>query len=130
MSTEIIKVLDYLSSKIGITIDWTAENIWPQVTEFMSRYQVYGIAQCIFWVIASIGFIVFSVTVIRYACKNKDNEDSIFYDDALIAVTFITLSVLSIVFVVVLLYNAYSAIQWTIVPEIKIFETIQGYLGR
>lgn len=128
MSAEIIKVLDYLCSKIGITIDWSAENIWPQVTEFMSRYQVYGIAQCIFWIVVSVGFIVFSVTVIRYACKNTDNEDSVFYDDTLIAVTFITLSVLSIVFLIALLYNVYSAIQWAIVPEIKIFETIQGCL--
>lgn len=31
MSEEIIKVLDYICEQLGIAIDWTAENVWPQV---------------------------------------------------------------------------------------------------
>ena len=35
MNNKIIEVLDYLGEKIGLAIDWTAENIYPQVIEFM-----------------------------------------------------------------------------------------------
>lgn len=128
MSAEIIQVLDYLCGKIGLTIDWSAENIWPQVAEFMSRYQVYGIAQCIFWVITSIGFIVFSVMVIKHVYKNSNNSNSIWDDEELRAMLLIVLSVLSFVCLIVLLYNLYSAIQWTIVPEVKFFNIIKSYL--
>ncbi len=79
MSTEIVQVLDYLCSKIGITIDWTAENIWPQAVEFMGRYRTYSIAQYIFWIVVSVGFIIFSTIVIKYALKNRDDPDSIFF---------------------------------------------------
>ena len=53
-----------------------------------------------------------------------------FFDDAFVWATIIMSSILSITFVVVLLCNACLAIQWTIVPEIKIFEAIQGCLGQ
>lgn len=37
MSEEIIKVLDALSEKFGIAIDWTGENVLPYVEEFLPK---------------------------------------------------------------------------------------------
>ena len=35
MSEEIIKVLDYLGEQLGIVIDWSSENVWPQVMDIL-----------------------------------------------------------------------------------------------
>ena len=43
MDNKIIETLDYLGEKIGIAIDWTAENVYPQVLNFMARYKTYEI---------------------------------------------------------------------------------------
>ena len=44
MSEEIIKVLDYLGAQIGIAIDWSSENVWPQVTDILGRYRLFELA--------------------------------------------------------------------------------------
>lgn len=37
ISKEIIEVLDYIGSKVGITIDWTAENVIPYNTNIFDE---------------------------------------------------------------------------------------------
>ena len=41
MSQEIINVLNYLGEQIGIAIDWTSENVWPQVMDILGRYRLF-----------------------------------------------------------------------------------------
>lgn len=43
MSQEIINVLNYLGEQLGIAIDWTSENIWPQVMDILGRYRLFEI---------------------------------------------------------------------------------------
>lgn len=45
MSKEIIKVLEYLSEKIGLVIDWSAANVYPQVMEVLTRYRTMKIIE-------------------------------------------------------------------------------------
>ena len=61
MDNKVIEVLDYLGEKFGVAIDWTAENVWPQVMEFMGRYTMYEIICAAVWVV--VGLIVASVSV-------------------------------------------------------------------
>ena len=66
MSQEIIKVLEYLGDKLGIAIDWTAENIIPYAEELFKRYVTLKITY------ASIGTfigIVCAITAIILAVK-------------------------------------------------------------
>ena len=45
MSKEIIKVLEYLGEKIGLAIDWSAANVYPQVMEVLARYRTMKIIE-------------------------------------------------------------------------------------
>lgn len=49
MSDEIIKVLEYLSEKVGLAIDWTSEkiasDIMPYLHEVYHRCVIWGIVQ-------------------------------------------------------------------------------------
>lgn len=38
MSEQIIQVLDYLGKKLGLTIDWTSENVLPYVQTLCDKY--------------------------------------------------------------------------------------------
>lgn len=56
MSEEITKVLDALCEKLGIAIDWSAENVWPyvqQIYEHLIRYELFS---NILWIVLSILF--------------------------------------------------------------------------
>lgn len=43
VSNQIIEVLDYLSAKMGIVVDWTAENVVPYLTDLIERMVSYQI---------------------------------------------------------------------------------------
>ncbi len=53
----IIKTLDYLAQKIGIAIDWSAQNVLPAVSELCSRYIRYEL------IMSSCSLIVWSIIV-------------------------------------------------------------------
>ena len=38
ISDEIIKVLEYLCTKIGLTIDWTSSNVLPYVEQLCGKF--------------------------------------------------------------------------------------------
>lgn len=59
MDNKIIEVLDYLGEKIGLAIDWSSNNVYPQVMEFLGRYQTYHIVTDILWMLLLAGVIVF-----------------------------------------------------------------------
>ena len=41
VSEQIIEVLDYLCQKIGVVVDWTAENVMPALTTLTEKYISY-----------------------------------------------------------------------------------------
>ena len=43
MSEEIIKVLDDLSERLGVAIDWSAENVLPYAQELFQKFVSYEI---------------------------------------------------------------------------------------
>lgn len=49
MGSEIIKVLDALCDKVGIVIDWTSENILPQLEELSCKLVSYELWTSVFW---------------------------------------------------------------------------------
>lgn len=78
MDNKVIEVLDYMGEKLGIAVDWTAENVWPQVVEFMGRYRVYIIVDhgihMIINIILSVLIAVFLKTMFKgIKTKNRDN---------------------------------------------------------
>ncbi len=82
MSNEIIKVLDSLGEKLGIAIDWTAENVQPYLKDLMERFIDYKMIINIIGVVISLLIIfllavIFKRTVIKSYKYCKENEKSI-----------------------------------------------------
>jgi len=120
MSAEIIKVLDYLCDKFGIAIDWTAENVWPQVLDFIGRYQAYAITKHCVGMIFCVVAIIASIFIIKKVIKYDLDGFEIFVS--------VVLGVVSLVCIGVAISQIFSAIEWGIVPEIKFTEMLSGYL--
>ena len=57
-SDQIIEVFDYLGEKLGISIDWTSENILPYIQTLCGKYINWEIATSIVWLIVGIVFII------------------------------------------------------------------------
>ena len=51
LSNEIINVLEYLGRQIGISIDWTSENIMPYVEQLCEKFILWEINTSFAWIV-------------------------------------------------------------------------------
>lgn len=139
MNNKIIEVLDYLGEKIGIVVDWTAENIYPQVLNIMARYRAYEMICDAIWMLLGIGFcfgvyfiIKKSVLPARKRCE-EEKVDNLWFEyyysgpdasmgGSIIVVILITLAIiLSVTFI----YCLQDLIKWAVIPEVQFYEIIK-----
>ena len=76
MDNKVIEVLDYMGEKLGIAIDWTAENVMPQVTEFIERYRVYAIVENGIHIIMLIILVAMAGIFLKIMYKGIKTKDS------------------------------------------------------
>lgn len=123
ISEQVIEVLNHLSNKIGISINWTRQNILPQVQDFMSRYVQYKTQTNILGLI--IWFLLLGLGVLLiYKGKKICQEDDIYGLYELWYVFGIVAIVLSIIFT---LFNVTELIKLNIIPEMYLMELMRGY---
>lgn len=65
VSDEVIKVLDYLCKKIGLTIDWTSNNVLPYIKQLCGKFIKWEIGTSIAWIAVAIVLIIFSVVFLK-----------------------------------------------------------------
>ena len=80
VSEQIIKVLDKIAEQIGLTIDWTQENVIPYVKDLSARYATMQIISNIVAGGIYLSLIIISVVMIIHILRqrNKSNTESIF----------------------------------------------------
>lgn len=54
------EAIELLCEKLGMVIDWGAENVWPQVLEVLEKYRTYEI------VIDAVAIPIFTVIIVTY----------------------------------------------------------------
>lgn len=144
MSQEIITVLEYIGEKLGIVIDWTSENIWPQIMDILGRYRILQIVVNAIWlVVALIALVVFIMIWIKiykaYLACSKNKEDNFWWNwsdftystDSTVALYIMALiSAFAFVFIVpTLICMANNILEWLIIPEIQFLELFKSITG-
>lgn len=133
MSEEIIKVLDALCDKIGIAVDWSAENITPQIVDVITRYGHYLLADAIVWFVFGIALIAISVLIAKkgwnIAVESETNDDSYWYDkeDAAGAISVILIIVAVLCFIIgmcIAFTNVSTIIKCATIPDVYAAEQI------
>lgn len=70
ISNEIIEVLEYLCAKIGLTIDWTGDNVIPYVTQLCEKFVKWEAYTSIAWItIMWVSTILFAVSCVVVSKK-------------------------------------------------------------
>lgn len=138
MSDEIIKVLEYLSEKVGLAIDWTSEkiasDIMPYLQEVYHRCVIWGIVQNLVGVFVGAALIVSAIVILRKLLKayKGEKENKLFDWDGptwlglILIICVITFSVSGIIVFLVALSDT---IDWAIFPEGQILKMISNFVG-
>ena len=136
MSTEIIKVLDYIGEKVGVTIDWTSANVMPYLQELCGKYIRYEIATSIVWLIAGIILLIVAIITARCAKKisNTAKQSSRGYttddEEWNIIICVAATIVCTGVGIGLVLSNTFEIITCLTFPEKVIFEYVQTLLQQ
>ena len=142
MSQEIIEVLNYIGDQIGVAIDWTSDNIWPQVMDILERYRLFEIIGKSLWIIGEIGAIVFALIVFIKSVKswiniNKSQENNFWWykgycGNYCTGVGF-ALMVVAAIFGFSSLFlipiEVGELLKWLIIPEIEYLEMLKGFMS-
>ena len=141
MSQEIINVLNYLAEQLGIAIDWTSENVWPQVMDILGRYRLMEIVSTSLWLFAEAAMIVFGLVVVTKCIKanakiratKEDNfwwykgYSTIWMSGAGTIVTAIALA-FGVASLIYFPTSIGELLKWFIIPEIKYLEMLKGFV--
>ena len=132
VSEQIIEVLEYLGDKVGIAIDWTAENVMPYLENLLSRFVKFNIASEIMQIIIALMFII-GIGVATYKlCKygaKKIEEDSYSDWDIGIPIVGILGGICEIISVIWFLISVFALLKWIFIPEMQIFDYIHTLIG-
>lgn len=140
MSDAIIKVIDHLAEKIGVAVDWTADNIIPQVLDIMARYRVYEIVLsalsilfCIGWFVCVFIAIKKAVLPARKRCVENKGENFWFWnccgDIQLNIAGIIILAfaiAVSLAAIILCIKNIGELTRWALIPEVQFYKLISG----
>ena len=143
MSQEIINVLNYLGEQLGIAIDWTSENIWPQVMDILGQYRLMEIIKIGLWMALEFGVILVAVIVSiesikAYKTINKTKESNFWWEqrhDGSFELTLESIGLMTImgfvgaIFLFVFSGDISEILKWIIVPEIKYLEMLKGLMA-
>lgn len=125
MSDEIIKVLDDLSKRFGIAIDWSSANIMPYLQDLMARIVKYETYTSIAWLVLGAIILLIGLYFIRKAIKflkSEEPDSEIFFVVSMIITIFSLMAGPSIIFT-----QVDDIIEINTIPEKYIIEQIQYY---
>lgn len=101
MSTEIIKILDAVCDKFGITIDWTSQNVMPYVEQIGKHIVQYELWTSSLWTIFSLIVLIAGTIIcgkkIKSAIRYGDREDTILGVGVILLIIYFTFFSLLIV---------------------------------
>lgn len=66
VSDEIIKLLEYLCEKIGVTIDWTSDNVLPYLQQLCEHYIKWEVGTSIGWIVMAILTVIAGLVFVKF----------------------------------------------------------------
>lgn len=142
MNNKIIEVLDYLGEKIGLAIDWSANNVYPQVMEFLTRYRTYEIVTdaifivlCLVFVFFYIRFLVKGIYPDYVLCQTEKKDTEFFewmggscYMSVGAIIILVVGGIISAVLVGCAAFDISEILRWIFIPEAQFYNLISGIM--
>ena len=133
MDKQIINVLNELSDKFGLAINWSSENVLPYLNDLANRYIRYeiigSVISIVVMLLCTIALAIFGIKFIPYANKKRkaDEKSASLWEFVLIAVSVVVAFGL-FVLILCVAFDAGNLLQCYTIPEKVIFEYLQSQL--
>ena len=113
---EIINVLEYLGEKVGMTIDWTSDNVLPYLEQLCARFIKWEAGTSIAWIVIAV---LISLVFLIIAKISDWAEEMVF-----------TLCCVMIIGFIIIACQTFDIIECYTFPEKAIYDYLRsnGYL--
>lgn len=78
MSKQIIEVLEYLGEKLGVTIDWSSQNVVPYVQNLANKYIHWEIATSTAWIVTTVICLIITLILLKILDWEKGSKVFVF----------------------------------------------------
>lgn len=129
MSDDVIKILDALSEKIGLSIDWTSQNVVPYINQLCRKYVNYEITTSVIWIILGVCVLFFAIKCGPMLCRRfheKYEEDEYSAYDLVGVLCGVATVILVIVGIIVITAQMFDIATCMTFPEKIIVNEIQS----
>lgn len=124
IADDIIKLLEYLFAKMGIAIDWSADNIMPYLMELGSHIVSYKMWCAIIIICAVlVSFIIVWSLCNMWKKVYPNNEDVCIY-------TIIIKLAITVVMIITISVQSITIVKCKTFPEIVVYDYISSKLQR
>lgn len=118
ISSELIKIFEYLGEKLGLTIDWTSQNVLPYIKQLCEKFIMWEINTSYAWIwIAGVAIVIgLIVTILLQVFSDLDCGHWVVF----CIVTVISLAIIGC--------QVFDIIECRYFPEKAIYDYIQSYM--
>lgn len=120
ISNEIINVLEYLGDKIGVTIDWTSNNVLPYVEQLCKKFILWETNTSFAWIVIAGSILIFAL-IFAILVNRLSNWDG---------VEWFIFGVISLITIIVIAIQCFDIIECKTFPEKAIYDYIQLYMNQ
>lgn len=136
VSEQIIQVLDALSEKVGIAVDWTSQNVVPVAQQICERYIRYEIVMSILWMVLELGVIaglIFGgIKLFKFIINAKQSPSYIdncyVWADVIMIFAGIGIIFLGTLTILDIVINIETLCKCLLLPELHLFEEFSNLL--
>lgn len=134
LSKQIIEVLNYLGEKVGIVIDWSAENVLPVAQQICERYIRYEIIMSIIWLLFDLAIIVmliismiklFKFCIKAYKTPEYQRNYCVWAQITMIISGFVAL-IMGCCFIADIVENFEVLMKCILLPELHLLEVLKS----
>lgn len=128
MNNEIIKILDDLGKRLGVTIDWSKREVMPYLEDLLTRFIRWEIVTSVIWGLVGIAFVILGIVFIKYALKKKNQY---FGDiDEWATWVFILSCASTIIGTTIILVQCFDIVRAMYLPEMTVFDYINALTSQ
>lgn len=124
MSEQVIEIMEYISNKLGIVIDWTAENVYPYAVDLVNRFAMVNIVNHSIHLVIALMIFLLSIWVVKNCVSKTGRFYSEDLDEYNLLVAIIP-GMFAVISFFVTLGEIETVINWIILPEMQIFNEIK-----
>lgn len=122
VSQQIIQVLDAISDKFGLAVDWSQNNILPYIRQLGEKVVKYEISTSIVWIV--IGLIGIALGIRLLICDKKKDK----YDAMKGMFTWVGVFIIFI-FLIIIIIEVFDIVACYAFPEKVWIEYVQGTMN-